>query len=115
MITKHSRLVCLCRSWLAVLLWLLMALPLFAHDPGLSTVNVRLRRDALDMVLVLSVRDAGLLMNLDLQRYVQSTPLELKACEVGLAARAAQALEVTIDDLPAKANVAKCSFDKNGN
>jgi hydrogenase/urease accessory protein HupE len=92
-----------------------MALPLFAHDPGLSTVNVRLRRDALDMVLVLSVRDAGLLMNLDLQRYVQSTPLELKACEVGLAARAAQALEVTIDDLPAKANVAKCSFDKNGN
>jgi hypothetical protein len=44
-------------SSLVWLLWLSLTLTLQAHDPGLSTVDVRLKRDAIDIVLVLSVKD----------------------------------------------------------
>jgi len=100
---------------LVALFWALRALPLFAHDPGLSTANIRLQRDALDIALVLSVRDAGQLVNLDPNGDGQSTPRELRAAESALAAKVMEYLEFRIDDRSVAIVRAKCSFDKSGN
>jgi len=100
---------------LVALFWALRALPLFAHDPGLSTANIRLQRDALDIALVLSVRDAGQLVNLDPNGDGQSTPRELRAAESALAAKVMEYLEFRIDDRSVAIARAKCSFDKSGN
>ena len=42
-----------------LIIWFALAVRVFAHDPGLSTLNVRLHSDRLDVVLVLSMKDAA--------------------------------------------------------
>src|SRR5438045_2244638 len=58
------------------LLWLGIAGTLLAHDPGLSTANVRLHRDRLEAVLVFSMRDVAPLADLDKDGSGQTSSLE---------------------------------------
>lgn len=78
----------------------------FAHDPGLSTASVRLRPEGIDIALVLAVKDAGELVNLDRNHADSAARLEQAAGE---------ALEIRINDQPAALTTAKCSFDDNNN
>lgn len=94
------------RSCCVVWLWIAAALPAFAHDPGLSTATVRLRPEGIDIALVLSVKDAGELLNQDRNHADRTARLERLAGE---------ALEIRINDQPAAITTAKCSFDDNNN
>ncbi len=78
----------------------------FAHDPGLSTASVRLRPEGIDIALVLSVKDAGELVNLDRNHADRTARLERLAGD---------ALEIRLNNQPAAITTAKCSFDDNNN
>ena len=103
------------RALYVALVWLGIARPVFAHDPGLSTATVRLQKDRLDAVLVFSLRDAGQLMNLDEDSDGRISSSELVNGKPAPGETAAQALEVKVDDQPVKAAEAQCRFDQTGN
>ncbi len=101
-----SRQLCLRRTWAIASFLIACVVNTFAHDPGLSTASVRLRPDSIDIALVLSVKDAGELVNLDRHHADQTARFERAAGE---------ALEIRINDQPAALTTAKCSFDDNNN
>ena len=94
------------RSCLVVWLWIAGVLSTSAHDPGLSTAHVRLRPEGIDIALVLSVKDARELVNLDRNHADRTAQLEQAAGE---------ALEIRLNDQPAAITTSKCSFDDNNN
>ena len=98
--------LCLRRTWAIASFLIACVVNTFAHDPGLSTASVRLRPDSIDIALVLSVKDAGELVNLDRHHADWTARFERAAGE---------ALEIRINDQPAALATAKCSFDDNNN
>lgn len=99
----------------AAFVWLVIADPVFAHDPGLSTATVRLRPERLEAALVLSVKDAGEIVDMDRDRDGQISLSELAEGESALRAMAREALDVKFDDQPAPATQVQCRFDDSGN
>jgi hydrogenase/urease accessory protein HupE len=97
------------------ILWLGITGTLLAHDPGLSTANVRLQRDRLEALLVFSVRDVAALVDLDKDDKGQASSLESERGETGLREIAAEAMEVRINDQPAPVSEGRCRFDGSGN
>lgn len=88
---------------------------LHAHDPGLSTATVRLGEDKLEAVLVFSVVDANQIVELDKNSDGQFSKEELAEGTKELQQMAAQALDVSFDDVPVRATDARCRFDENNN
>ena len=86
-----------------------------AHDPGLSTIHVRLQSERIDIALGLSLKDAGELIELDRNHDGRTTRDELAAGEAALAAKAADALEIVLDRQPASMAAVTCRFDSQGN
>ncbi len=116
MMKPCSRQLCLRRIIASALFALASILQSFAHDPGLSTVNLRLRPAGIDIALSLSVKDAGALLNLDKSHDGLAAMLQGPAGEAALAARAEGALELRINDQPASLATARCSLaDNNAN
>jgi hydrogenase/urease accessory protein HupE len=97
------------------IVWLGITSTLLAHDPGLSTANVRLHRDRLEALLVFSVRDVAPLVDLDKDGNGQTSSLESKRREKAFREIAAEALEVRINDEPATVSESRCRFDGSGN
>ena len=58
------------------MMWLSLGAVMFAHDPGLSTATVRLRPDGLDVALVLSAKDAELVVGLNPDQSGRPSPKE---------------------------------------
>lgn len=108
-----SRQLSLFRTFVAVLSSLAGILPAFAHDPGLSTANLRVRPEGIDITLILSVKDAAQLVNLDQNGL--NPILQGPAGEAALAARSGGALEIRVNDQPASVTLAKCNFDDANN
>ncbi len=103
------------KTWSTVLFFLACIVQAFAHSPGLSTATVRLHPGGIDITLVLSVKDAGELVNPDRNHDGQITRPERAACEAALTARGAEALEIWINDQPVVLTTLNCNFDDNGN
>src|ERR1051326_1975441 len=94
---------------------LFFAPPLLAHDPGLSTITVRLQRNALDIVLGLSMKDASTLVSLDQNGDGNLAASAVEAARSALGAKLLAALQFKVDNRPAAVALTKCSFDQSGN
>jgi HupE / UreJ protein len=101
-----SRRICLWRTWATASFLIACIVNTFAHEPGLSTASVRLGADGIDIALVLSLKDAGELVNLDHRPADRAARLEQVAGE---------ALEIRINEQPATITTASCSFDVQNN
>jgi hydrogenase/urease accessory protein HupE len=107
--------VCPCRAVLCLILLAMATFTVHAHDPGLSTATVRLQTRKLEAVLVFSVRDVAVLVDLDKDRDGELSKEELAEGAAELQKTVGQALEVKFDGEPAKASDARCRFDESDN
>ena len=94
------------RVLVAVLIWGGAISATLAHEPGLSTVTMQLPPGVIDVAVVLSLKDAAELAGSDVSHPPTSSAL-------GVASR--DALEVTADSMPARLEIAGCSFDGSSN
>jgi HupE / UreJ protein len=99
----------------AAWVWLAGAVSVRAHDPGLSTANVRLGPDAIEVVVVLSAKDALALAPLDADDDGKISVSEFAQGEPELGEQAALGLEFTLDDRPAFLTPTKCALDGSDN
>ena len=83
-----------------------------AHDPGLSTGELRLANEHVEATLVFAVKDAGELANALSGLEEIWTPA---ACAAVLARHATNALEVMFDGRPMAVAHPTCTFDGAGN
>ena len=95
----------------AVLFWIACVFQAGAHDPGLSTATVRLQPDRIDVAVVMSIKDAGELVNLVRPTDVTTARPELAA----LTAKVVEALEIILDNERASVAPEKSGFDVQGN
>lgn len=100
----------LSRFIIAAALLLVATAKMSGHEPGLSTLQVRVSRDALDVTLVFSAKEARELARKDAGA-VQGDVV----AEIFLQERAASAMRFTVDGQPVTAVEAECSFDEEGN
>ena len=84
--------------------------PVAAHEPGLSTLQVRVWEDRLDVSLVFSAKDAR-----ELARKSDGAVEADVIAEVILAERAGSATRFVVDGELAKADAATCEFDHDSN
>ncbi|MBK7999986.1 MAG: HupE/UreJ family protein [Verrucomicrobia bacterium] len=81
-----------------------------AHEPGLSTMQVRVLKDGLDVTLVFSAKEAR-----ELARKTEGAVPGDVIAEVILAERAGSATRFVVDGEPVKAEAATCDFDNDSN
>lgn len=98
------------RFVMAAALLLLATWNMSGHEPGLSTMQVRVLKDSLDATLVFSAKEARELARKDAGA-IQGDAL----AEIFLQERAAAATRFTIDGQPVAAGEAVCDFDEEGN
>jgi hydrogenase/urease accessory protein HupE len=98
-------------------LCLLLLLPRssLAHDPGLSTLTLQFKGGTLTATLVMSLRDANSIVEVDKDRDLHITAAELAAAQAEMQLEATNALEVSFDDHLAQASNARCEFDEKDN
>ncbi len=100
-------------SWF--LLFVFLAQPAHAHDPGLSSATVRLFPDKLEAILTFALKDADELAGLDTDNDGQVSAEEYAASQERLGKTVAEAFEVRFDDATAKATDIRCQLDQNNN
>src|SRR6266481_5535737 len=86
-----------------------------AHDPGLSTATMQLETNRLEAVLVFSLLDAAQIVEMDKDHDGQISKTELAGAAAEFQQIAAQAIELTLDNQPVKAEEARCRFDESDN
>ena len=100
-------------------LWLagVLALAPFAHahDPGLSTATLRIERDKVAAVLVLSPADAGTILNLDKIRAGWKPGQELEFVATAVPAGLPGPMQMQINGQPVTATDLRCTFDTANN
>jgi len=109
-----------CSSNRAVLLgvaflWLLGVVPLFAHDPGLSTATIQLKAKKLEATLGFSLVDASQIVKMDKDQDGRIRRDEFVAGVLALQKQAAQALEISFDGQPVSSDSARCEADEMQN
>ena len=87
----------------------------FAHDPGLSTVTVRLHPDHLEAVITFAIKDAGQIQDLDTNNDGTVTTAEFEATQDLLGQRVASEFEVRFDDVLGEPTDVRCQLDPNDN
>jgi hydrogenase/urease accessory protein HupE len=91
------------------------ATTLLAHDPGLSTANIRLRADRVEAVLGFSIADTAEIVNLDKDAQGKISKRELTRGAAELKKGAPKALDVTLDGERLMPSDIRCEFDGNDN
>ena len=105
-----------CRSLaFAVLCSLLPFHQAAAHDPGLSSVTIRLQATSLEATLTLAVKDAAQLADLDQDHDGVVTPAEFARGRQQLEAFAAAQLVVATDDSSVRPESIRSRLDQNNN
>lgn len=85
--------------------------PVFAHDPGLSAVELRFNHATLEARLSFSRTEIETLSPIDADHNGQITPAELAAADAPLRALAREAIEIRIDDRRIAADDIRFSVD----
>lgn len=102
-------------TFASALLLLHSALPLAAHDPGLSTAHVRTMNERVEVTLVFAVKDAAELANALYATDDGSVTWTPAATAAALARYATNSVEAVIDDQPVVARQPTGTFDDAGN
>lgn len=99
----------------AVWIWLAGTASLLAHDPGLSTVDVRLGGDTIEVTLVLAARDAATLVALDADRDGAISASDFIQGKAELTERAVAGLEILLDEQRGFLEPIRCDLDDGDN
>lgn len=102
---------------LASLIFLLIQLqPALAHPPGLSSTDITVKPDGLDVKVTFAVQDIEAFVTMDTDGDAEVTDAELDAATPRIANYVASELKILLDGKETKANtVSKVSFDKQNN
>jgi len=87
----------------------------FAHDPGLSTANVRLTQSNIEVTLGFSIIDTAEIVEIDKNRDAHISKQELAEATLELQKKGTNALEAKLDGRPIAPAGVKCSFDPSDN
>jgi hydrogenase/urease accessory protein HupE len=102
---------------LASLIFLLIQLqPALAHPPGLSSTDITVKPDGLDVKVTFAVQDIEAFVTMDTDGDADVTDAELEAAKPHVADYVASELKILLDGTETKANAtSKVSFDKQNN
>lgn len=100
---------------LVLLLILLLANPVHAHDPGLSTATIYISADKLEATLGFSIIDTAEIVEIDKDHNAKISKDEITAASAELEKMGANALDVKLDGRPISPASTKCTFDPNDN
>ena len=89
--------------------------PVFAHDPGLSSATIRIKQERLEAELAFSLPDAEQILNYYKVGNGPITRNEMAAAIKEFQKVAAQSLEVRFNDQVVHASDVRCNFDETNN
>lgn len=96
---------------IGVAVWLATCLPVFAHDPGLSSANLELSRSGAALEVVFNERDLAAVAGLSASELRSGAP----AAQSALDALARRAVEFSIAGQPQEASAVTAKADDNNN
>jgi len=94
---------------------ILLAFPVHAHDPGLSTATVRLTEIKIEVTLGFSIIDIAEIVTIDKDRDAHISKQELADATIELQKLGTNALDVKLDGQSIAPASVKCNFDPSDN
>src|SRR5687768_13413015 len=103
----------ICHSSLVICIWLGLAASLFAHDPGLSTANLRVKDRSLQTSLTFAKADIESLVRLDVNRDGDTSREEFAASRAELEILFRDALEIRLGTRRISGSVVAIELDES--
>jgi len=101
---------------ISIIFLLIQLQPAFAHPPGLSSTDITVKPDKLDVKVTFAIQDIEAFVTMDTDGDADVTDAELEAAKPHIANYVASELKILLDGTETKANATnKVSFDKLNN